>query len=110
LGVQGEGGGFDAFWAAYPRKESKQAARKAWSRLRPPAELQAAILAAVARQKGSEQWLRGVIPHPATWLNNRRWEDESTAAASLPHARHTQESVAEKIVRIREEQRRAAGS
>ena len=71
--------GFDAFWQAYPRKVSKQAARKAWERLSPDEALLSAILAAVERDKQSDQWQRDggqFIPYPATWLNGRRWEDE----------------------------------
>lgn len=71
--------GFDRFWAAYPRKNSKQEARRAWEKLRPNAVLQDLILVALCQQKASEQWAREngrYIPYPATWLNQRRWEDE----------------------------------
>jgi hypothetical protein len=71
--------GFDRFWAAYPRKVGKQAARKSWSRLKPSAELTQRILDAVECQKGSRQWRENngqFIPNPATWLNQGRWEDE----------------------------------
>lgn len=70
---------FDAFWKAYPRKVSKPQSLKAWIRLRPDAELQSKILAAIEVHKKSRQWVKddGVfIPHPSTWLNQRRWEDE----------------------------------
>lgn len=70
---------FSRFWAAYPRKVGKQAAKKSWSRLHPSEELTQAILQAVEAQKQSRQW-RGnngqFIPNPATWLNQGRWEDE----------------------------------
>jgi hypothetical protein len=71
---------FDAFWAAYPRKTGKGAARKSWDRLGPDRELAEAIIAAVRAQERNPQWLRDdgrFIPHPATWLNQRRWEDEA---------------------------------
>lgn len=77
-GVHGFPPGFDAFWAAYPRKTAKPAAAKAYARLRPDDALQALILSAVARQSLSPQWTKDggeFIPHPATWLNGRRWED-----------------------------------
>jgi hypothetical protein len=84
-GEGGAAGGFDRFWAAYPRKQAKQAARRAWEKLRPAEDLLQAMLAAVARQRDSPQWRDGVIPHPATWLNGRRWEDEcATAGTSEP--------------------------
>ncbi|SRR5579871_5667051 len=72
--------GFAEFWTAYPRKTAKQAALKAWSKLAPDAETQRIILASISRQKQSQQWQREggrFIPHPSTWLNGRRWEDEA---------------------------------
>lgn len=70
------GDDFDTFWSAYPRKTAKQDAYKSWLKLNPDERLLAAILAAVERQKQWEQWRKGIVPHPATWLNQRRWEDE----------------------------------
>lgn len=70
---------FLAFWAAYPRKVGKGAAWKAFHRLRPDHGLLAAMLEAVGRQRGTQAWKKDggqFIPHPATWLNQRRWEDE----------------------------------
>lgn len=75
---------FDQFWAAYPRKVAKPEAMKAWLKLRPEADLLAAILAGLARAKQSRDWLKDdgqYIPHPSTWLNQRRWEDEVEAVA-----------------------------
>jgi hypothetical protein len=70
---------FDSFWSAYPRKTDKAAARKAWVKLKPDADLLAVMLAALERQKRSHQWAKNggeFIPHASTWLNKRRWEDE----------------------------------
>ena len=75
-----QGAGFERFWAAYPRREGKQAARAAWAAVAPNEALQGAILAAVARQKRGAQWKKDdgqFIPHPAKWLEARRWEDEA---------------------------------
>lgn len=68
---------FEMFWKAYPRKVGKLAAGKAWEKAngRPGVEV---VLAAVEKQKGSEQWRKDggqFIPHPATWLNQGRWSD-----------------------------------
>lgn len=74
---------FDRFWAAYPRKVGKEKARRAFEKLHPgEADLQQ-MLAELERQRkvyhwGKENWK--FIPHPATWLNQRRWEDETIAA------------------------------
>lgn len=73
---------FDLFWAAYPNKTGKGAAEKSWNKLRPTKELFSQIMEALQRAVGCEQWKREngrYIPNPATWLNQRRWEDEYTA-------------------------------
>lgn len=75
----GKPSGFEKFWAAYPKKVGKQAAQKAWSRLKPNNELTETILQAIERQKSSIQWSTNngqFIPNPTTWLNQGRWEDE----------------------------------
>ena len=64
---------FKDFWDAYPRKTAKGSAEKAWAK-------------AILRTTGSEiiQIVKRVkwpddpefVPHPSTWLNQRRWEDE----------------------------------
>lgn len=72
---------FEAFYAAYPRHEAPKEAWAAWKRL--GAEwsdaLAEAIAAGLEAHRASAQWLEGdraKIPHPATWLNQRRWEGE----------------------------------
>jgi hypothetical protein len=71
--------GFDRFWSAYPRHQGRKAASKAFAKLKPDAGLLEAMLTAVKRQQQTEQWQRDggqYVPHAATWLNGRRWEDE----------------------------------
>lgn len=69
--------GFPDFWAAYPRKEGRQAAEKAWQKLKPDDDLQRLMAAALEAQKCSRQWSDlQFVPHASTWLNQRRWEDE----------------------------------
>jgi hypothetical protein len=68
---------FDEFWALYPRRIAKAAARKSWARLTPEQQLAAAR----AVQNHAQYWSTKeteleFIPHPATWLNQERWEDE----------------------------------
>lgn len=70
---------FNSFWAQYPKKTAKQAAFKAWKKINPNEELLNKMLSSLERQKKSAQWTKDggqFIPYPATWLNNRRWEDE----------------------------------
>ena len=71
--------GWAAFWHAWPNKVSKPEALRAWKKLSPDAELQTVMLAALAVQKTWDRWTKDrgqYIPHPATWLNGRRWEDK----------------------------------
>jgi hypothetical protein len=73
---------FEALWQYYPRGESRQAAIRAWDRLRPSDELIDTMARALSRQMQSPTWRDGVgIPYLSTWLNNRRWEDEARSAA-----------------------------
>jgi hypothetical protein len=82
-------GRFNQFWSTYPRHQGKKAAAKAFAKIAPDDDLLAVMLAAVKRQQQTEQWQRDAgqyIPHGATWLNGRRWEDEILSGASLAHS------------------------
>lgn len=70
---------FDAFWKVYPNKQAKDDAWKSWQKLNPDAALMEILMAAVLRAKACDQWQRGIIPHPTTWLNQKRWTDELPA-------------------------------
>lgn len=74
---------FDRFWAAYPKRRSKQYACNVFLKLNPDEQLMACILAAIEQAKTSEQWQkeRGkYVPHPASWLNAKGWKDEHEVA------------------------------
>jgi len=69
---------FEKFWAAYPRKDAKVQAEKAFAKLCPNEQLFADILAGIKRAETSEQWRKDegkFIPYASTWLNQSRWED-----------------------------------
>ena len=72
--------GFDRFWAVYPRRVSKVSALRAWTKLKPDEELIEVIMTDIEHRKEGEWKNQDVryIPHPATYLNQRRWEDEQT--------------------------------
>jgi len=77
--------GFERFWSAYPKKTAKQQALKAFQKLNPDEALLIAILNSLEQQKHSVQWTKDggqFIPSPATWLNGKRWEDETTEVNS----------------------------
>ncbi len=68
---------FLEFWKSYPRKVGKGGAWKVWKRIKPDVELVKKMIEAVSFQKNTSQWSdEKFIPHPETWLNKRKWEDE----------------------------------
>jgi Helix-turn-helix domain len=77
---------FEAFWKIYPKRVGKDAAWKAWQKRKLNAELVAQILAALAWQRQQDNWLVDggrFIPHPATWINAGRWQDEPNTTPRL---------------------------
>ena len=64
---------FDLFWQNYPKKAGKDAAKKAWDKKKPPI---IDVIKALEWQKQSDQWKRGYIQNPATYLNAGSWQDE----------------------------------
>ena len=68
---------FDLFWEAYPRKDAKANARKAFRKVTEKV-LRETILPDLERRKSSEQWTKdggAYIPYASTYINQRRWED-----------------------------------
>lgn len=66
---------FESFWLAYPRKIGKLAAKKAWERACRLATADA-ILAGLERYRAHMPDDPQFRPHPATWLNQGRWDDD----------------------------------
>jgi len=88
---------FDAFWSKVQHKVNKAGAQKAWRKL-----------TSAERQLATDRWPafwsawskanpQASPIHPATYLNNRRWEDQAPAPQeTLPRA-HRLARQAEKI-------------
>ena len=73
---------FEKFWEAYPRKVGKDAARKAFDKRKPDDLLLTSMLRSIEIQARSEGWRKDggqFIPHPSTWLNEGRWQDEAVS-------------------------------
>lgn len=80
---------FAVFWDAYPRHVGKQAAERAFEKLHVSDALLEILLAAIGQQKRTPEWLKNrgqFIPHPATWLNGHRWDDEVEVDPAVAHA------------------------
>lgn len=78
---------FERFWKAYPNKKGKLKAYEAWKKLKsqlPPVDK---LVDIVEKHKNSRDWQKDggkYIPHPATWLNQGRWEDEIDPLKQMP--------------------------
>lgn len=73
---------FARFWEYYPLHKSKQAAIRAWDKLKPSDDLLKVIGIALRRQKAAcimagDEWKL----HASTYLNNARWTDETDIGA-----------------------------
>lgn len=81
-------GMFASFWKLYPRKTDKAKAQKAWAKLDPDQPLFDEIMGGLAKQCASRGWLKDdgqFIPHPTTWLNGKRWQDEIKPSSNVHH-------------------------
>ena len=76
---------FDLFWQMYPRKVGKKLCQSIWNRKIKRNEVEQ-IYDGLNRWKESDQWQRDkgqFIPHPSTFLNQERWNDEVPATVEL---------------------------
>lgn len=67
---------FEQFWNAYPKKTGKGGAYTSWKKQKPKL---ADVLTALSWQTIQPDWVKEngqFVPMPATYLNQRRWEDE----------------------------------
>jgi len=70
--------GFARFWTEYPRKVGQPRTLKAWRSLKLESQ-QDAVLGGVTRWRAwwvRQQTPKDRVPYPATWLNDRRWEND----------------------------------
>lgn len=83
---------FDKFWATYPRRIAKGAARKAWDKaLKNGADPEEIIWGARAYATSPRRTAADIqyTAYPATWLNGERWTDEEEPGTSTaPVERH----------------------
>lgn len=73
--------GFDTFWDRYPKKVGKPAALKAFRSAKLNGHLPE-VLADIDAKANTEAWTKAggqFVPNPATYLNQRRWEDQASA-------------------------------
>ena len=77
---------FEKFWTEYPRKISKKKAEQVFLKISPDNELFKKIMSTLETAKRLPQWTKDngqFIPHPTTWLNQERWNDELEVKTKL---------------------------
>lgn len=84
LTPQGESVEFVNFYTEYPRHTARQDAWKAWQKIKPTPDVVEEIMTGMRRlipdYRSREP---DKVPHPATFLNGRRWNDEPVKAAGV---------------------------
>lgn len=92
--------GFARFWMAYPRKVGKQAAALAWHKNDCESIADAICAHVEARVTDDPVWVEAIaggckfMPHAATFINGRRFED---VYSSAPHSKSLAERLEESI-------------
>jgi len=100
---KGADGRFEAFWKAYPKKIGKDAAHKAFEKRKPNDALVTQMIRAIRVQCESDAWKKDggqFIPHPATWLNQGRWQDETQVDAPAQQSLETRQGVEELALKL----------
>lgn len=75
---------FEEWWKEYPVKRNKRKAHDIWKRKKLDEVATDLINDVKRRITNDDQWKRGFIPHPTTYLNGNRWEDELGDTAIAP--------------------------
>jgi uncharacterized protein YdaU (DUF1376 family) len=97
---------FAEFWQAYPRRADKAKAEQSWSKQGLDAIADEVIAGAVSYAKAKVGTEPQFIALPSTWLNGKRWQDESAGAPVTQSAPElTDEQKADKIRRQQAEDR-----
>ena len=95
---------FEEFWHTFPRKDGKREALKAWKKL--SGSEKASATADVPRRMKANWAGRELdkIPHAATYLNQRRWEDDlaenRVATPAPPRLSPKRQALFESIQRL----------
>jgi len=89
---------FKDWYSRYPIKKGRMKAEQAWNKYNLDSRADE-LIAILKEQKAHDaQWKAGIgIPHPTTYLNQQRWEDEilrQDAKIKLPYENADLESFA----------------
>lgn len=90
--------GFVLFWKQYPKRVGKGEAEKSWSKSNCESKTEV-ILDALQKQRDFLMRDGGkFVPNPATWLNQKRWEDDPPAASMFSEKTRGNEDVFKRFV------------
>jgi len=78
-------GQFDEFWSVYPVKVKKKEAKKLWNKFKLDSIAEQIINDVKNRVSKDRSWSDGFTPHPTTYINNERWNDEIQTKAQTPN-------------------------
>jgi hypothetical protein len=111
---------FDEFYQEYPKKKSKAEALKSWQKNKLDGKADMIINDVKERRSKDYDWLKEggqFIPHPSTYLNQKRWEDEITIdpqdqdtadnyldERGMPKLTHTPQQVQQRKIKPRRAQ------
>lgn len=85
---------FDTFWDTYPRKAGKGQARKAWATAITKTDPQSIVDAALVYRNDPNRTDQ-FTPHPATWLNGERWDDDPLPSSTTSNNTRTRQPIEE---------------
>lgn len=77
---------FESFWNTYPKKVNKKKSKEKFMKICKTEKVFNEIMAGLHSQLKSDEWKKNngqFIPHPTTWLNGERWQDEIMFNASI---------------------------
>jgi hypothetical protein len=97
---------FESFWQIYPKKIARLNAQRSWFKqgCDPIADI---IMDALEKQARSPDWTKDngkYIPYPASWLNGKRWEDETDGTDRPTDKPHAPGGEVERLAELRAEQ------
>lgn len=70
---------FESFWTIYPKKVNKKKSKDKFMKICKTEKVFNDIMTGLYTQLKSSEWKKNngqFIPHPTTWLNGERWQDE----------------------------------
>ena len=100
--------GFEKFWEAYPRRQAKAEAFKAYRKALKTSTVEE-ILTGI-RQFATDPYLppKQFVPMPATWLNQERWNDGPLPERQFTPEEKAAKAEAERLIRYERDKARRA--